>query len=262
MLIPNQSRALPAGSPTLQRAIVNPVERHPRRRPPRPPKLPELDAMKHNTSQALFTYWNEVRNGRPAPRRFDIEPGRISHILSDTLILERLDFETYRFRLAGTDVCNLFGFELRGEEFFTLWEEEGDRITFERALSRITRHCEVGVFEFTGVAACGTPVTCELVLLPLIHNGSRIDRLVGAISPAYAPGWTTRSVLADRRLVSDKLITPATVDPETLGADAVAADGPEVLDDRQSPFAADIRSARIVRSDRRQFRVYDGGLSD
>lgn len=35
----------------------------------------------------------------------------------------------------------------------------------------------------------------------------------------------------------------------------------DALSDRQSPFDAHVRNARIVRSDRRQFRVYDGGLS-
>ncbi|MEO1650333.1 MAG: PAS domain-containing protein, partial [Pseudomonadota bacterium] len=65
--------------------------------------------MKHTTSHSLFSYWNEVRRGRPAPRRFDIEPSRISHILAETLILERIDFETYRFRLAGTKVSQAFG---------------------------------------------------------------------------------------------------------------------------------------------------------
>ena len=220
--------------------------------------------MKHTTSQALFSYWNEVRNGRPAPRRFDIEPGRISHILPATLILERHDFETYRFRLAGTDVCNLFGFELRGEDLFALWDEEGDRITLERALSRITRHCEVGVFEFAGVAACGTAVTCEMLLLPLTHHGNRIDRLVGTISPAYTPAWTSRSALAERRLTADRLIMPASAEAET--SDEAASKSPQAGNraqaDRQSPFAPDVRCARIVRSDRRQFRVYDGGLSD
>ncbi|MEO1694679.1 MAG: PAS domain-containing protein, partial [Pseudomonadota bacterium] len=48
--------------------------------------------MKHSTSHSLYAYWNEVRDGRPAPRRFEIEPSRIAHILSETLILERVDF--------------------------------------------------------------------------------------------------------------------------------------------------------------------------
>ena len=39
------------------------------------------------------------------------------------------------------------------------------------------------------------------------------------------------------------------------------SEGGDHADTNQSPFQAHIRNARIVRSERRQFRVYDGGLS-
>ncbi|MEL6298325.1 MAG: PAS domain-containing protein [Pseudomonadota bacterium] len=212
--------------------------------------------MKHTTSQTLYSYWNEVRDGRPAPRRFDIEPARISHILSSTLILERLDFETYRFRLAGTDVCDIFGYELRGEEFFPLWDEEGDRISFEKALSAITRHCRLGVFEFAGEAPSGETITCEMLLMPLVHTNDQVDRCLGAISAAYSETRFNSEPLTNHRLLSSRMITPdANLEQYVTPTEPQGPQAP-------APFTADIRSARIVRSDRRQFRVYDGGLSD
>ena len=47
--------------------------------------------MKNRTSQILFAYWNEARQGRVAPRRLDIEPARIAGILSETMILEQTE---------------------------------------------------------------------------------------------------------------------------------------------------------------------------
>ncbi len=73
--------------------------------------------MKQHTSQSLFQYWNDVRRNRLAPQRFDIEPSRISHILSETFILERGERDDFLFRLAGTRVCDQLGTELRGQDF-------------------------------------------------------------------------------------------------------------------------------------------------
>ena len=64
--------------------------------------------MRHRTTQIIYSYWNEARQGRLAPRRFDIEPARIAGVLAETTILEQVDNETYRFRLAGTRITEQF----------------------------------------------------------------------------------------------------------------------------------------------------------
>ena len=45
--------------------------------------------MKQNGSINLFQYWNRLRNGRPAPKRTEIEPADIKSLLADTFILEK-----------------------------------------------------------------------------------------------------------------------------------------------------------------------------
>lgn len=217
--------------------------------------------MKHSTSQTLFAYWNEVRDGRPAPRRFDIEPSRLSTILAETLILERIDFETYRFRLAGTQICRQFGHELRGTDFFTLWDDDDDRVTLEHHLSCITRQFKVGVFSFDALPVRDgpedlgpplSPVSFEMILLPLVHTRGRVDRCLGAISRAYSPEASTDLELTGHRLTASRLLT----------AHSDGTDGGRAQGDRQTPIDGTVRSARIVRSDRRQFRVYDGGRAN
>ena len=54
--------------------------------------------MREVITQALYGYWNEIRAGRLAPKRFEIEPSLIAGILPDTFILERVDNDTSRFR--------------------------------------------------------------------------------------------------------------------------------------------------------------------
>ena len=94
--------------------------------------------MKHNTSKALFAYWDSVRGHRMAPQRFEIDPSKISAILPYTFILERRDAETFSFRLAGTRMCDVFGYELRGTNFLDGWETI-DRLPLLRQFSTLTR---------------------------------------------------------------------------------------------------------------------------
>ena len=77
--------------------------------------------------QTLYGYWNALRAGRIAPRRLEIEPSRIGSILSETFMLERTDPATYHYRLAGTRLCEIFGFELRGTNLLDGWSEADRR---------------------------------------------------------------------------------------------------------------------------------------
>jgi hypothetical protein len=77
--------------------------------------------MKLATTLELFAYWNRARAGKLAPDRADIDPGAIRRALGDTFILAFERPNGHRFRLAGTRVCALFGQELKGQSFLTLW---------------------------------------------------------------------------------------------------------------------------------------------
>lgn len=202
--------------------------------------------MRSKTGQILFAYWNEVRGGRLAPRRFEIEPSRIAPILSETFILERLDADTYRFRLAGTRIGEDFGTEFRGTNFLDGWMAD-DRITLIRHLQALTVQGGVGELSFDAHVPSGHQ-SFECILLPLIHSSESIDRFLGSLSCINSAVQTTER-LAARRLKACKVIWPDG-QPHSLASNNL----------QQSPILPHVRNARIVRSDRRQFRVYDGGL--
>jgi hypothetical protein len=205
--------------------------------------------MKQRTCQILYAYWNEVRGQRVAPHRFEIEPARIVSILPETFILERIDTTTYRFRLAGTRICEQFGVEFRGTNFLDLWTAR-DRHTLERQLSNITEHAAVGVLNFEVSTADHRSVQFEVVLLPLVHTATSVNRLLGAMSAVETPPWLGTERLQSRRLLGHELNWP----------DGRLRTRLETTH-RQEPFAPQMRGARFVRVDRRQFRVYDGGLA-
>ncbi len=204
--------------------------------------------MKSKTSQILYAYWNDVRQDRLAPRRFEIEPSRIAPILSETFVLERLDADTFRFRLAGTRICEEFATEFRGTNFLEGWAAD-DRVTLERHLDTLTRQGGVGLWMFDAKTPDGRMAAFECVLLPLIHSRDTVDRFLGALSRLEEPQRRVDERLAVRRLRSAEVIWPDGR-PHNLIASQ----------QRQMPILPHVRNARIVRADRRQFRVYEGGL--
>lgn len=205
--------------------------------------------MQQKTNKILYAYWNEVRGSRIAPRRFEIEPARIGSILPETFILERVDAANYRYRLSGTRIFEEFGIEFRSTNFLDHWSS-ADRTILQRHLQELTTHGGTGEIAFTATGLQGLPVVFEAILLPLIHTHNVIDRFLGAISAINPPPWLGEQRLTERALVSHSIDCPST-----------AAPGATHHDTRQTPFLPHIRDARLVRSERRQFRVYDGGLS-
>jgi hypothetical protein len=202
--------------------------------------------MKHKTNQALTDYWNEVRCGRVAPRRFEIEPARIAHILADTFILERSDADAYRYRLAGTRICELFGKEFRGRDFLADWSET-DQITLARQLAVATQTGQILSFEFDACADDMPPLNLEGVLLPLLHNGSSISRFLGGLGIFGDRDWLHDATPTRRRLAASSL---------------VATQASQMPDRPREPAPlTSLAGARLVKLDRRAFRVVDGGLA-
>jgi hypothetical protein len=205
--------------------------------------------MREAVSQSLFSYWNALRGKRLAPKRFEIEPSRIANNLPDTFILERINPTTVRFRLAGTRITDALGTELRGKNLFDLFDAE-DGATLQNQMAVIAERCAVGLFRMSARDIEGRTTKFEIMVLPLTHTADTVERFLGSIVSIDKPGWLGTSPLTDRKLIDHKLIWP---DGTPTAADAPSKYPVPILHSR--------REARIVRSDRRQFRVYDGGLS-
>ncbi len=205
--------------------------------------------MRQITSQHLYAYWNEVRGDRMAPRRFEIEPSQIAQILPDTFILERIDAATCRFRLAGTRISEAFKAEFRGSNIFDLFGPE-DRVALQRQVAVMAQQGGVGLLTIESATESGKIASLEMLLLPLIHTRDVVDRFLGALVANQNYPWLGLEPLSGLRLVRHELIWPNGRPQAVLEAAH-----------RQAPFMPHMRNARIVRSEGRQFRVYDGGLN-
>jgi hypothetical protein len=166
--------------------------------------------MKHPSNRELFDYWNARRGERLAPERSDIEPSAIRSVLGDTFVLEASGFDNHLFRIAGTRLCALFGRELKGESFTSLWQRTGQ--TSIRELLAVVMEEKVGVVaSVTGATSDDTlqPVQLELMVLPLASHSRSEARVMGALAPMAAPYWLGARAIGPLTLGMFRHVGPA-----------------------------------------------------
>ena len=156
-------------------------------------------AMKDQKTIDLFLYWNRLRNGRPAPRRHEIEPADIRSLLGDTFILEEDTRGQAIFRLAGTRLCALFGQELKGFVFASLWNDRDRRIVTRLAGNAFRDNCVV-VLSLEGLHQPEQALKrCETALDTFINHESlafHADRLRSILYPENSTGATPTAGMA------------------------------------------------------------------
>ena len=144
--------------------------------------------MVQQQTQDLLNYWNQVRQGRQAPKRIEITPSDISPLLPVTFILEVTKDKELKFRLAGSKMCEIFGKEFRGLNFFDCWPPMEQSI-LSRHLSQLINEGTIVTINCEAKAPNGETAECEILFLPLTHSGTTIDRILGAVTLQEDHPW-------------------------------------------------------------------------
>ena len=200
----------------------------------------------------LFEYWNKLRAERKAPQRFEIEPSQISNILPHTFILQNEATDSYEFRLAGTQICNEFCFELKSYNLLDLWSHH-ESLTIQNLMHCVSEDVAVGICDFCAVAENNQKIDYEMLVLPLYHTNFKVSRMLGSMVAKEKPYWLGVSKLVSFQLKGVRLFwaekkeQPSDVTHVDFGADIQA-----IID----------TNYKIVTIKDRKFRVYDGGLSE
>jgi len=217
--------------------------------------------MQKTSTRTLFDYWNSLRGARSAPDRRDIDPARIKSALASTFILERDSAEEFSFRLAGSHICSAYARELKGRSFTRLWHTR-DRDALDTLVRAVTEDHAVALVTFEGTTPVHTRASFETILLPVRHNGTTTDRILGALTAIDTPYWFGVQPVMEQRITGLRLIWPDETTPaemaRSIGAsianDVVAATEPLAM---PAPLAATVygRAARRYA----HLAVIDGG---
>ena len=162
--------------------------------------------MKLNGSIQLFQYWNRLRGRRQAPKRSEIEPSDIKGHLADTFILEKDARGDAIFRLAGTRLCAIYGRELKGFAFTSLWREKDQRL-MARLAWNVFESKSVVLATFEGVSRNGRQGSFELLVLPLDFDAGHA-RCMGILSSAEKPFWLGADPLVEARIETVRVVDP------------------------------------------------------
>jgi hypothetical protein len=161
--------------------------------------------MKHKNSHLLVGYWSRLRKGREVPDQTDIDPRAIKRLLSYTFILDYENPARPLYRLAGTALCERFGFELKGTSFLAHWEAQSTLSLVSLLRQAMASRQPVCLSSVAATADSGM-VELETILTPVSMNGGAPNRFFGMVQMLSDPAPLLGRSIAYERLVGSQLI--------------------------------------------------------
>lgn len=137
--------------------------------------------IRHQESKAVFSLWSALKRGAKVPSRAAIEPRSFARHLSQVCLLEKAGPDA-SIRLGGTDICALFGKELRGAQFGALFAR-GARLSVQAALARALTLAQPMLIEAIGETESGRQIGVEILLLPLSDGQGQVTQVMTYLQP-------------------------------------------------------------------------------
>ncbi|HKB97128.1 MAG TPA: PAS domain-containing protein [Rhizomicrobium sp.] len=161
--------------------------------------------MKHKNSHLLVGYWARLRKGRELPDQSDIDPRAIKRLLSYVFILDCENPARPLYRLAGTALCERFGFELKGTSFLGHWESQSG-LSLASLLRQALQLRQPLCLSSIAATADNGMVELETILTPITFNGGAPTRFFGMVQMLSDPTPLLGHSIAYERLVGSQLI--------------------------------------------------------
>lgn len=126
----------------------------------------------------LYDYWREQAGSSLAPSRKDIDPAAIPNLLPHVCLIDiENGMDDAVFRLAGTRIRDIYGFEITGTSLSEM--DWGTRTVYWDAIYRnIVDKCAPMQGVVTGPVAQREHVTAFWLRLPLSDDGRRVNKIL------------------------------------------------------------------------------------
>ena len=161
--------------------------------------------MKHKNSHLLVGYWSRLRAGREIPDQTDIDPRALKRLLSYTFILDCENPVRPVYRLAGTALCERFGYELKGTGFLAHWEAQSS-LSLAPLLRQALKLRQPLCLSSIAATADNGMVELESVLTPVSFNGGEARRFFGLVQMLSDPTPLLGRTIAYQRLIASQLV--------------------------------------------------------
>jgi hypothetical protein len=161
--------------------------------------------MKHKNSHLLIGYWSRLRKGRIVPDQTDIDPRGIKRLLPYAFILDVTNSEKPVYRLAGTGLCERFGFDLKGTSFLSQWEQQSGLALASLLRQAMKLRKPVSISSVATTAECGM-IELETVLAPISFNGGEPNRFIGMVQLLTDVTALGGKPIAFQRMVASHLV--------------------------------------------------------
>jgi len=134
-------------------------------------------AISHPKLRALFDLWEAKRGSRQAPPRSDFSHEDLLPWFGHLMMLDCLDTNEYRYRLYGTALTQIFGFDLTNR----MVSASADRIG-EKPLDEYAKVVRIGapVYASRISPSAREYLQVDKLALPLMEGG-RVTKILGAI---------------------------------------------------------------------------------
>lgn len=212
--------------------------------------------MRQKKTKQMLDYWMSLyqeagsglaQGAKPVwPERSAVQPAECRSLLSNMFILE-LSGGAARYRLAGTNLCGIYGRELKNEDFCEAYtgKDQKSADTWAKQLGQ----------DGTAVLICslaeadsGDLVNLETLLLPLSHHGDPSKRVLGLTVSCEEPTWLGAYPIIGQHIRSARILRPwndrtkmkgPSLTTPITARETRASDDQNVLDGYFKPTAAE-----------------------
>lgn len=141
-----------------------------------------LDDPRFADLQDVLLYWDELRAGRLAPARSEVEPEPLKRMLDRLMIVEvqAPSPQHYRFRLVGSRLYELYGGELTGQTLDQVRPASFSNLLQRDYAEAVARRAPT--LWLLAAQRHERPFAVGCLVLPLSNDGRAIDRLLCVIS--------------------------------------------------------------------------------
>jgi hypothetical protein len=160
----------------------------------------------HPGTRMLYRYWEAIRAENAAPNRVDLDLAQVSSIVPNLLMLERDHMRhSFKWRLAGTQVCELYRKQLTGTDVLAGWDRF-ERETIKKLLDTVVTGLQPCLMRYRITTNLDQVIGVEMIGLPLhARNGSRFH-VFGGIFPFREISGLAYDAVKDLELSSTRTI--------------------------------------------------------